>query len=151
MLISQGGQTLEPYENTSQKLQAMEDLHENPSSLRWAPVCFHPQPQISLIRLLPICRFFTWPWPVYCKTQQNYISASQMVGLVFWLEELQLVLEILDLGLLSRESQVYVPANTSLSLTSQASNIKTLPSVAECGTVDIPIKSKCPRDVKCKP
>lgn len=34
ILISQGSQTLEPYENTNQRLQAMEELHENPSSLR---------------------------------------------------------------------------------------------------------------------
>lgn len=55
---------------------------------------------------------------------QIYISASQMVGLVFWVEILQLVLEILDLGFLSKESLVYVPANASISLTSQAYNIK---------------------------
>lgn len=56
---------------------------------------------------------------------QICISASQMEGLVFWMEILQIVLEILDLGFFSREFQVYVPVNASISLTSQAYNIKT--------------------------
>lgn len=57
---------------------------------------------------------------------QICIAAPQMVGLVFWMEILQLVLEILDLGFLSRESQVYVLCrNAFISSTSQAYNIKT--------------------------
>lgn len=80
--ISQSGLTMEPNKNASQKLQAMQKLCENPSSLRWAPVCHQAQPQIPLIQLLTICSFCAWTQSAYCKyTYIQYCISAEIQGI----------------------------------------------------------------------